>query len=155
MNRVNWLRQDCRVWDVTGLLLFCPRLTTVLTITMTTFGLPDTLNYATVELASRLVTPSACAYGSEGWGVRIPSGTPSARSENIPAVQCDEVRETAWSSPLMFGCRCLVSATDRVHAGQHRHVFRVNGRMPRMTCSAVTLQQMVDWSPGGVFNRSF
>ena len=66
MNRVNWLRQDCRVWDVTGLLLFCPRLTTVLTITMTTFGLPDTLNYATVELASCLVTPSARAYGSEG-----------------------------------------------------------------------------------------
>jgi hypothetical protein len=32
---------------------------------MTTVRLPDTLNYATVDLASRLVTPSARAYGSE------------------------------------------------------------------------------------------
>jgi hypothetical protein len=32
---------------------------------MTTAGLPDTLNYATVELASCLVTPSARAYGSQ------------------------------------------------------------------------------------------
>ena len=40
-------------------------LTTVLT-RMTTVRLPDTLNYATVELASCLVTPSARAYGSEG-----------------------------------------------------------------------------------------
>ena len=36
-----------------GVLSFCPRRTTVLTTTMTTFGLPDTLNYAIVELASR------------------------------------------------------------------------------------------------------
>jgi hypothetical protein len=35
---------------------------------MTTVGLPDTSTYATVELASCLVMPSARAYGSEGWG---------------------------------------------------------------------------------------
>jgi hypothetical protein len=35
---------------------------------MTTVGLPDTLYYATVELASCLVTRSARVYGSEGWG---------------------------------------------------------------------------------------
>ena len=34
---------------------------------MTTFRLPDTLNYTTVEFTSCLVTPSAHAYGSEGW----------------------------------------------------------------------------------------
>jgi len=33
---------------------------------MTTVGLPDTSTYATVELASCLVTPSARTYGSEG-----------------------------------------------------------------------------------------
>src|SRR5262249_22316376 len=38
----------------------------------------------------------------------------------------------------------LVSAPDRVHAG----VFRVNGRMPRTTCTAVTVQQTVDGTPG-------
>jgi hypothetical protein len=38
------------------------------TTTMTTVGLPDTLNYATVELASCLVTQSAGAYGSESGG---------------------------------------------------------------------------------------
>ena len=42
-------------------------LTTVLT-TMTTLRLPDTPTYTTIELVSRLVTPSARAYGSEGWG---------------------------------------------------------------------------------------
>jgi len=41
-------------------------LTTVLTTTMTTVGLPDTSTYATMELASRLVAPSARTYGSEG-----------------------------------------------------------------------------------------
>jgi hypothetical protein len=44
--------------------LFRLRLTTVLT-TMTTVALPDTPNYAMVDLASRLVTPSARGYGSE------------------------------------------------------------------------------------------
>jgi hypothetical protein len=42
-------------------------LTTILTTTMTTVGLPDTSTYTTRELVSLLVTPSACAYGSEGW----------------------------------------------------------------------------------------
>jgi len=44
---------------------FRTELTTVLTTTMTTVGLPDTLNDAKVELASCLVTRSARAYGSE------------------------------------------------------------------------------------------
>jgi hypothetical protein len=43
-------------------------LTTILTTTMTTVGLPDTSAYTTREFVSRLVAPSACAYGSEGWG---------------------------------------------------------------------------------------
>jgi hypothetical protein len=42
-------------------------LTTVLTTTMTTVGLPDTSTYTTIELVSCLVTPPARAYGSEGW----------------------------------------------------------------------------------------
>jgi hypothetical protein len=50
------------------------QLTTVLTTTMTTVGLPDAPNYATVELTSCLVTLPARTYGSEGLGVRIPSG---------------------------------------------------------------------------------
>jgi hypothetical protein len=41
-------------------------LTTALTTTMTTVGLPDTFTYTTTELVSCLVEPSACAYGSEG-----------------------------------------------------------------------------------------
>jgi hypothetical protein len=40
----------------------------MMTTMMTTVRLPGTLNYATVELASCLATPSARAYGSEGWG---------------------------------------------------------------------------------------
>ena len=41
-------------------------LTTVLTTTMTTVGLPDTSTYTTPELVSCLVTSSARAYGSRG-----------------------------------------------------------------------------------------
>jgi hypothetical protein len=43
-------------------------LTTILTTTMTTVGLLDTHTYTTIGPLSCLVTPSACAYGSEGWG---------------------------------------------------------------------------------------
>jgi hypothetical protein len=45
--------------------LFRAELTTVLTTTMTTVGLPDTSTYTTRELVSCLVTPPARAYGSE------------------------------------------------------------------------------------------
>ena len=50
-----------------GVSLFTPELTTVLTTTMTTVALPDTSTYTTIETVSCLVTPSARAYGSEGW----------------------------------------------------------------------------------------
>jgi hypothetical protein len=53
-------------------------LTTTLTTTMTTVRLPDTSNYTTRELGSRVVTPSACAYGSEGWGFE------SLRAHSLP-----------------------------------------------------------------------
>ena len=43
-------------------------LTTALTTTMTTVGLPDTFTYTTTELVSCLVEPSACASGSQGDG---------------------------------------------------------------------------------------
>ena len=43
-------------------------LTTVLTTTMTTAGLPDASTYTTIELVSCLVTPPARVYGSEGEG---------------------------------------------------------------------------------------
>jgi hypothetical protein len=42
-------------------------LTTLLTTTMTTVGLLDTLSYTTTELVSCLIKLSARAYGSEGW----------------------------------------------------------------------------------------
>src|SRR6185436_19387873 len=55
----------------------------------------------------------------------------------------------------MLGCRCRGAAPDRVHAEQHRYVFRVDGRMPTMTCTAVAVQQTVDRTPGGAFNPPF
>jgi hypothetical protein len=57
------------VCEEAGVPLFRSReLTTVLTTTMTTVGLPDTSTYAAVEPVSCLFRRSACAYGSEGWG---------------------------------------------------------------------------------------
>jgi hypothetical protein len=54
--------------EAVGVPLFHAELTTVLTTTMTTVGLPDASTYTTIELASCLITPPARAYGSEGWG---------------------------------------------------------------------------------------
>ena len=66
--------------------LFRRELTTVLTTTMTTVGLPDTSTYTTIEFVSCLVAPPACAYGSEGWGwVRIPSCRPFTAGINRQA----------------------------------------------------------------------
>src|SRR5271167_192734 len=54
-------------------------LTTVLTTTMTTVRLPDTSTYTTSELVLCLVAPSACAYGSEGWGFESLRARPAQR----------------------------------------------------------------------------
>jgi hypothetical protein len=45
-------------------LLRTHELTTLLTTTMTTVGLPDTSTYTTTNLISRLVAPPARSYGS-------------------------------------------------------------------------------------------
>ena len=68
-------------------------LTTVLTTTMTTVGLPDTSTYTIMELASRLVAPSARAYGSEGWGFESLRAHPLALAPpgnhcGLPAQPC-------------------------------------------------------------------
>ena len=60
-------------------------LMTVLTTTMTTVGLPDTLNYATVDIALRLVTQSARGYGSDGWG-SDPFGRAAYRAHKPPGI---------------------------------------------------------------------
>jgi hypothetical protein len=75
-------------------------LTTLLTTTMTTVPLPDTSSYATVEVVSCLVTPSARAYGSRvrfhtlriRHGVRIACSEPSRR---VQFVQLDQHKRLA------------------------------------------------------------
>ena len=49
----------------------------------------------------------------------------------------------------------LIAALRAQHAEQHRRVFRVAGRMPTMTCTAAAVQQTVDRTPRGAFNRPF
>src|SRR5271163_3149029 len=61
----------------------------------------------------------------------------------------------SWSSPLIFAYRRRGAAANRVHPERHRCVFRVDGRMPTMTCTAVAVQQTVDGTPCGAFNRPF
>jgi hypothetical protein len=75
---------------------------------------------------------------------------------NLSAMRGDEVQKTPF---VIVGTDVGVSVPSlchgSLHAGQHRRVFRVNGRMPRMTWTAVRVQQTVDRTPGGVFNRPF
>jgi len=83
---------------------------------MTTFGLPHTLNYATVELASCLVTPSARAYGSEGWGFESLRARPAQRC--FPALQVEVAKLVVFAAGSFVG---LELDTDQVWAGNgHR-----------------------------------
>ena len=75
------------------------------------------------------------------------------RTDELAVPLARAITRHSWSSPLMFGCWCQGAAADWVHAAQHPRVFRVDGRMPRMTCTAVAVQQTVDRTPRGAFNR--
>ena len=55
------------------------------------------------------------------------------RADDLAVLLARASTGRSWSSPLMFGCRRRGAASDRVHAEQHRCVFRVDGRMPTMT----------------------
>jgi hypothetical protein len=77
----------------------------------------------------------------------------SAMPDELAVVLARAITRHSWSSPLMFGCRRRGAAANRVHPERHRRVFRVDGRMPTMTCTAVAVQQTVDRTPRAAFNR--
>jgi hypothetical protein len=62
------------------------------------------------------------------------------RADDLAVLLARAITRRSWSSPLMFGCRRRGAAADRVHAEQHRRVFRVDGRTPTMTCTAAAVQ---------------
>ena len=49
------------------------------------------------------------------------------RTNELVVLRARAITRRSWSSPLMFGCRRRGAAPDRVHAAQHRRVFRVDG----------------------------
>jgi hypothetical protein len=76
------------------------------------------------------------------------------RTDEPAVLPVRAITRRSWSSPLMFGWRRRgAAAPDCVHAEQHRRVFRVDGRMPTMTCTAMAVQQTVDRTPRAAFNR--
>ena|ERR1700692_4163497 len=90
---------------------------------MTKVGLPDTSTYTTADLISCLVAPSACAYGSEGWG-----SNPFARATSQNSKICDQGFEATFAT----GRRGLSSAADpltppvsqlRLHRRRRRRYF--------------------------------
>jgi len=74
------------------------------------------------------------------------------RSDVLAVLLARAITGRWWSSPLMFGGRRRGAALDGVHAEQHRCVFRVDGRLPTMTCTAAAVQHTVDRTPRGAFN---
>ena len=66
------------------------------------------------------------------------------RTDELAVLLARAITRRLWSSPLMLGCRRRGAAPDRVHAEQHQRVFRVDGRVPTMSCTAVAVQQTVD-----------
>jgi hypothetical protein len=62
------------------------------------------------------------------------------RADDLAVLLARAITYCSWCSPLMFGCRRRGAALDRVHAEQHRRVFRVDGRKPTMTRTAVAVQ---------------
>ena len=83
-------------------------------------------------------------HGSDG-----PGATPSDVFELCLVF---EVHRRSWSSPPKLGWRRRRAAPDRLNAAPHRGVFRVDGRVPTMTCTAMPVQQTVDRTPRGAFN---
>jgi len=75
------------------------------------------------------------------------------RTDELAVLLARAITRRSWSSPRMLGCRCRGAAPDRVKADQHRRVFRVDGRVPTMTCTAMAVQQTVDRTPRAAFNR--
>jgi hypothetical protein len=55
------------------------------------------------------------------------------RSDDLAVLLARAITRQSLSSPLMFGWRRGGASPARVHAEQHRRVFRVDGRMPTMT----------------------
>ena len=49
----------------------------------------------------------------------------------------------------------IIGVFDNVDGLRDSRVFRVDGRLPTMTCAAVAVQQSVDRTPRGAFNRPF
>jgi len=70
---------------------------------MTTVWLPDASTYRTIELVLCLVTPSARAYGSEGWG-----SNPFARATS----QNSKIRDHGFEATFATCRRGLSSAAD-------------------------------------------
>jgi hypothetical protein len=74
------------------------------------------------------------------------------RTDDLAVGLVCAITRRSWSSPLMFGCRRRGAASDRVHAEQRRRVFRVDGRMPAMTCAAARSRNARQ-DTRGAFNR--
>jgi hypothetical protein len=62
------------------------------------------------------------------------------RTDELAVLLAGAITRHSWSSPLVFGCRRRGASAGRVHAAQHRRVFRVDGWIPRMTCTALAVQ---------------
>jgi hypothetical protein len=62
------------------------------------------------------------------------------RADDLAVLLARAITYRSWWSPLMFGCRRRGAALDRVHAEQHRRVFRVARRKPTMTRTALAVQ---------------
>jgi hypothetical protein len=55
------------------------------------------------------------------------------RTDELAVLLAPAITRHSWSSPLIFGCRRRGAAADRVHAEQHRRVFRVDRLNPTIT----------------------
>jgi hypothetical protein len=75
------------------------------------------------------------------------------RTDELAVLLVRAITRRSWSSRLIFGCRRRGAAPVRVHAEQRRRVSGVAGRVPTMRCSAAAVQQTVDRTLRGAFNR--
>ena len=80
------------------------------------------------------------------------------RADELAVLLARAITRQSWSSPLMLGCRCGCAALDRVHAEQHRRVFRVDGRAAyndvHCSGSAANGRQDTPWGLQPVFLMS-
>ena len=111
-------------------------LTTVLTTTMTTVGLPDTVTYTTIELVSCLVAPSACLRIRRLWfeSLRAHPLAPPGNHCGLPALS-----RRGWVTGQRVSTVSPLIVRTPLPSGRHHQRRSMHDAVPAAVLPATTV----------------